>query len=220
MHATGMKDIDETCVICRAPDKKLKLTAMKTQRRSSFGRRACLVMMLLGAAGAGPGWGATLVVNTTNDTGGGSLRQAILSANGSANVPDVIQFNIAGAGPHTISPVTPLPPVTDPVLIDGYSQPGAGVNTLTNGDNAAQQSLVIHSSNTTVRGLAIRQIQVGLVPGPKGSNVVEGCFVGLDPSGTNSLNSPGFGVFVQTPNNRVGGTSPAARNVISGKGAT
>jgi hypothetical protein len=76
------------------------------------------------------------------------------------------------------------------------------------------------TSNSTVRGLAIRQIQVGAVPGPKGSNAVEGCFVGLDTSGTNSLASPGFGVFVQTPNNRVGGVNPSARNIISGKGAT
>ena len=38
-----------------------------------------------------------------------------------------------------------------------------------------------------MRGLAIRQIQVGATPGPKGSNVVEGCFIGLDTTGTNSL---------------------------------
>jgi hypothetical protein len=42
------------------------------------------------------------------------LRQAILSANLAAGVPDVINFNIPGAGPHTISPAPPLPTVTDP----------------------------------------------------------------------------------------------------------
>src|SRR5678815_399786 len=120
---------------------------MKTQRRSNYGRRASFVMMLLGAVGSSTGWGATLVVTSTNDTGGGSLRQAILSANASANVPDVIQFNIGGAGPHTITPATPLPPVTDPLVIDGYSQPGASVNTvaLTNGDNAVLKILLQES---------------------------------------------------------------------------
>ena len=72
---------------------------------------------------------ATNLVTNTSDSGAGSLRQAILSANLTANVPDVIAFNIAGAGPHVIIPLTPLPPVTDPLIIDGYSQAGASTNT-------------------------------------------------------------------------------------------
>lgn len=165
----------------------------------------------------------TFVVTNTADSGNGSLREAILSANATTNVPDVINFNLTGNGPFTFSPVTPLPTITDPLVIDGYSQSGASSNTLANGDNAVLkivvlESLVVDTTNSTVRGLAIRQIQIGAAPGPKGSNVVEGCFVGLDASGTNSLASPNFGVFVQTPNNRVGGTTPAARNVISGNG--
>src|SRR5205823_11104281 len=109
-----------------------------------------------------------LAVTNTSDSGAGSLREAILSANLSANVPDIINFNIAGAGPHTISPVTPLPGVTDPLIIDGHSQPSASPNTLTNGDNAVVkililESLIIDTTNSTVRGLAIRQIQIGAV---------------------------------------------------------
>lgn len=172
-----------------------------------------------------PAMGDTIVVSNTADSGAGSLRQAILSANATAGVADVVHFNIAGAGPHTISPLTPLPALTAPVVIDGYSQPGASMNTMSNGNNAVLQiavleSLVIDTTNSTVRGLVIKQIQIGAAPNARGSNVVEGCFVGLDATGTNSLVSPGFGVFVQTPNNRIGGTTPAARNVISGKGAT
>jgi hypothetical protein len=174
---------------------------------------------------ANPAEAATIVVTNTADSGNGSLRQAILSANSTANVSDAINFNISGAGPHTISPLTPLPTITAPVIIDGYSQPGASPNSLSNGDNAVLkiallESLVIDTTNSTVRGLVIRQIQIGAVPNSKGSNSVEGCFIGLDATGTNSLGSPGFGVFVQTPNNRIGGTTPAARNVISGKGTT
>ena len=129
-----------------------------------------------------------------------------------------------GRAAHDQSP-TPLPAVTDPVIIDGYSQTGASANTLANGDNAVLkiivlESLVIDTTNSTVRGLAIRQIQIGAVPGPKGSNVVEGCFIGLDATGTNSLASPGFGVFVQTPEQPHRRDHAAARNVISGKGTT
>src|SRR6516164_6249446 len=79
---------------------------------------------------------ATYVVTNTSDSGAGSLRQAILSANSSVNVPDVINFNIPGTGPFTITPLTALPTATDPVVIDGYTQPGASPNTLTNSDNA------------------------------------------------------------------------------------
>jgi hypothetical protein len=177
------------------------------------------------ASVASPARGDTIVVTNTADSGNGSLRQAILSANSTATVSDIINFNISGAGPHTINPLTPLPPLTSPVVIDGYSQSGASANSLANGDNAVLQialldSLVIDTTNSTVRGLVIEQIQIGAVPNPKGSNVVEGCFIGLDATGTNSLGSSGFGVFVQTPNNRIGGTTPAARNVISGKGTT
>jgi len=71
-----------------------------------------------------------------------------------------------------------------------------------------------------VRGLAVRQIQLGNAPGPKGNNVIEGNFIGLDATGTNSLASAGSGVFVQTPNNRIGGSTPGARNLISGQGTT
>ncbi len=66
----------------------------------------------------------------------------------------------------------------------------------------------------------MRQIQLGVAPGPKGKNVVEGNFIGLDATGTNSLASAGSGVFVQTPTNRIGGATPGARNLISGQGTT
>jgi hypothetical protein len=198
---------------------------MKAKRVNSHIGEAIAIGALCLAVGTCPARGATLLVTNTNDSGDGSLRQAILTSNLSTNVLDFIHFSISGPGPHTITPLTPLPTVTDPVTIDGYSQSGASANTLPAGDNAVLQiivleSLVLDTTNSTVRGLATRQIQVGALPGPKGSNVIEGCFIGLDATGTNSLASPGFGVFVQTPNNRVGGATPAARNLISGEGTT
>src|SRR5215470_11092296 len=66
---------------------------------------------------------AVLTVLNANDSGAGSLRQAILDAN-ATNGLDTIVFQIPGAGVHTISPASTLPPVTDPVIIDGTSQPG------------------------------------------------------------------------------------------------
>src|SRR5215470_14040387 len=79
--------------------------------------------------------GATFTVTNTDDSGQGSLRQAILDANATPGL-DTIAFNIPGAGVHTITPVTSLDPILDPVLIDGYSQPGSSLNTDPSGTNA------------------------------------------------------------------------------------
>ena len=57
---------------------------------------------------------ATFTVTNTNDTGAGSLRQAILDAN-AAGGADTIGFNIFGSGVHTIAPATALPKITDAV---------------------------------------------------------------------------------------------------------
>ena len=46
---------------------------------------------------ASPAFAATFTVTNTNDSGAGSLRQAILDANGNGGV-DTIAFNIAGSG--------------------------------------------------------------------------------------------------------------------------
>src|ERR1700752_756775 len=66
-------------------------------------------------------------VTNTNDSGTGSLRQAILDANSMGG--GTIGFNIAGSGVHTISPLSQLPTITQTVTIDGYTQPGSSMNT-------------------------------------------------------------------------------------------
>jgi len=69
---------------------------------------------------------ATFTVINTNDSGVGSLRQALTDANGSAG-PDTIAFAIPGAGLHTINVASFLPTIDEQVTIDGYTQPGAAV---------------------------------------------------------------------------------------------
>src|SRR5262245_38724383 len=59
---------------------------------------------------------ATYNVFSSADSGAGTLRQAILDANGSSGA-DHIQFNIPGGGVHTIQPFSPLPSITDAVTI-------------------------------------------------------------------------------------------------------
>jgi CSLREA domain-containing protein len=161
-----------------------------------------------------------------------TLRAAIQDANANGTtVPDFIAFNIPGSGVKTISPATLLPLVKQPVTIDGYTQPGARKNTLAVGDNAdlrirldkgsgsAGSGLWIDTNDSVVRGLSITGFSSGvglIVDGD--NNTVEGNFLGTDPSGTLAGVGNYTGVIMsgQSSNNLVGGTSPEARNVISG----
>jgi len=171
--------------------------------------------------------GATFTVTTTADSGPGSLRQAILDANAAAG-PHTIAFAIPGAGLHSIRPASPLPPITiSSVTIDGYTQPGASVNTDPFAENASLRveldgssipggatGLTLQSSGT-VRGLVIGAFGTGVDAGLAG--VVAGCFVGTSADGMHPSGN-GTGVLASGDSVRVGGTVPADRNVISGNG--
>jgi hypothetical protein len=71
-----------------------------------------------------------------------TLRAAIEESNATTTDADIIYFNIPAAfrdpdsGVATFKPTTPLPPITDQVTIDGYTQPGASPNTKAVGNNA------------------------------------------------------------------------------------
>ena len=52
------------------------------------------------------------------------MRQAILDSNTATGGTNTIDFAIAGAGVQIIAPLSPLPAIVNPVLIDGFSQPG------------------------------------------------------------------------------------------------
>src|SRR5258708_5274186 len=98
---------------------------------------------------------ATLTVTTTADGGAGSLRQAILDSNASAGVLDAIEFDI-GTGVQTIAPLSALPTVTDPVVIDGTTQGGFVGTPLVvlngAGAGAGTDGLVVTAGGSTVRG--------------------------------------------------------------------
>jgi hypothetical protein len=175
----------------------------------------------------------TFTVINTNDSGAGSLRQAILSANTNSGL-DTINFNIPGAGLHTITLASDLPAVTSPVIIDGYTQPGATANTLAVGDNAALKIEVNGNSKggfliatggdgSTVKGLVLNQFGCdaagicGAIKLRSNNNVVSGNFIGTDVAGAAEMPNFSEGVLVSTgSNNLIGGTTPAARNLISG----
>ena len=174
-----------------------------------------------------------LVVTNTNDSGTGSLRQALIDANANPDT-NTITFNIQSAGPYTIQPTTLLPTVTSPIVLDGTTQPGfAGTPIIELSGalaGAGANGLVISGGNSTVRGLVVtRWSNIGIYVHTGGNNVIAGNYVGTDGNGggpssrdqaTNVLTpnptANTVGVRLGAPNTRVGGTSAADRNVISG----
>ena len=206
------------------------------------------------------------LVTTTADTGSGSLRDAINQINldtshalyASPSNPNVdeIDFNIptsdagynSGTGAFTIQPsaaptlnssATGLPIITNSVIIDGYTQPGASANTLADGDNAVinieldganagttGMGLYLYAANCTIEGLAVNRFQVHAILALKNGTTIAGNFIGTDVTGTVALpNSTGpyfaedpysAAVVLESSNDLVGGADPAARNVISG----
>jgi titin len=158
-------------------------------------------------------------VSNTLDSGSGSFRQAILEANASKGL-DTITFQIPGADTHAISPLSALPAITDPVVIDATSQPGFAGSPLIelNGIHASGSvGLRLVTSGSVVRGLAIHGFdEGGLEIEGLGTNSIQGNYIGLDVTGTLSRPNGEEGIFVLSSwNNVIGGTNAADRNVIS-----
>ncbi|MBP8273074.1 MAG: right-handed parallel beta-helix repeat-containing protein, partial [Acidobacteria bacterium] len=171
------------------------------------------------------------VVTNASDSGAGSLRNALTAANALPDL-DTITFAIPGAWVHTIAPQTALPLVTQPVIIDGLSQPGAAsmapmINISgrfmkqslgTTADDApgtiigSAAGFEVASSDVTIRGLGINGF-----PGPgvfinnSTNNVhVEDNAIGAGLAGVATWPSNGHGVWANYSTNHV-----ITRNVIS-----
>src|SRR5262249_25898803 len=115
---------------------------------------------------------------TPND-GSVSLREAITAINagndltdpditaqnpGTFGSNDTINFNINASGVQTINVGSdasaagiPLPTITKPVLIDGYSQPGTSLNNSATSDDA----VLLIELNGTSAGTAVNGLTLG-----------------------------------------------------------
>jgi hypothetical protein len=163
---------------------------------------------------------ATFFVTNTGDSGAGSLRQAILDANGGSG--GTIKFNIPGTGVQTISPLTALPNITQPVFIDGTTEPGfAGkpvieIEGSSAGVGGIGLQLLAGSDGSVIRDLIINRFQDGGISiNRSNNNQILGNYIGTDYTGSVALGN-GDGVGMLGNGNLVGGVSAAARNVISG----
>ena len=72
------------------------------------------------------------------------------------------------------------------------------------------------ASGSTIEGLAINGFAYGLqlINGANG-NTIAGNFIGTDATGTIGLGNSFYGIYVETASNTIGGSTPAAANLIS-----
>ena len=166
--------------------------------------------------------GATFLVSNTNDSGPGSLRQAILNAN-ATNGFDRIEFRIPGAGVQTIMPLTPLPALTDSAALDATTQPGYANQPLVelDGSNVSEDAgLKLVAGNSVVRGLVINRFGTdGIQVLKGGTNLIQGNFIGTDSSGAVGRPNRREGLWLsESFGNLIGGTNQTDRNVIAGNG--
>lgn len=179
-------------------------------------------MVLLVAAGAADA--ATFTVTNANDTGAGSLRQAITSAN-ATTTPDIITFNVSQAGVVQINLQSGLPAISQPLVIDGLSQSGGSGPPLVRIDGASAgagvSGLALSAPNCTLLNCVIQGLQI---TGFSGSGIsvqsnawtIRLNYIGND--GSLARANAGSGVVVSGTGVVIGGPA-VERNVISGNGA-
>ena len=207
----------------------------------------------------------TYTVDTTADSGAGSLRWAITQANGNGG-QDTIDFNIAlndpnhlyyqddSTGGNLSPPVTtslddasisdfdpdfagtpngwyriqvstPLPNITDSLILDATTQPGYADSPVIEIDGsltgAGDDGLNLWTSHSTVRGLVINNFNGDGIVVTGAYNAIAGNYIGTDVSGTQDFGNGTDGIYMGTATgNTIGGTSVADRNVISGNNAS
>ena len=184
------------------------------------------------AAARNPGWAlladTTFTVNTADDPGDGvcdaahcSLREAIEAANANAGT-DTIAFDIDGIAPYTIQPTAPLPAISDPLVIDGSTEPNFSIRPVVqlDGTNAGVATgLHITAGGSTIRGLVVKNFADGIRLETNGDNLVEGNILGTDFRVLDCEGNSGAAVWIDSPNNTIGGTSQTAPNLIVCSGA-
>ncbi len=173
---------------------------------------------------------SSFVVTNTNNSGPGSIKQAIFDANETPGF-DFIYFNIEPGGRQVIRPDSVFPEITEGVIIDATSQPGFVDSPIIEIDatNAGVRAFGCGIFSITTSGATIRGLIINNAAGTDAIclnsygvnkvayNSVEGCYLGTDSTGMYALPNAGNGIFIQGGSyNRIGGLKSFYRNVLSG----
>ncbi|MFZ0827989.1 MAG: M12 family metallopeptidase [Verrucomicrobiia bacterium] len=178
----------------------------------------------------------TNIVTTTADAGPGSLRAAMYYA--TDHPGSAVKFNIPTSDPgysngvYNLHLSGHLPPLaTNGMVIDGSTQPGFTNAPLIVVDGSqiipetmtSNSGLLIYSAGNQVKNISFQGFNwngLTLEYADATNNIVAGCWIGLDSTGSHAAPNAFQGIFfVQgAGQNIIGGTNALARNVISGNG--
>ncbi|MEQ1828090.1 MAG: hypothetical protein ABL921_19170 [Pirellula sp.] len=164
---------------------------------------------------------STYTVTNTNDSGAGSLRQAILDANANSGA-DTIVFSIS-SGVQTISLSSVLPTITDQVTIDAWTQSGFSSAPLIvldglSAGTADGLTFANGSDGSIVRGLVIQRFTGDGIEIQSGADgiTMHGNYIGVGSDGATSRANTGWGIYaVNSASHIIGGSSANQGNVIS-----
>ena len=173
-----------------------------------------------------PAYSQTIVVTSLSDTGAGSLRAAINSANAApAGNSTLISFGING----TITLAGPLPAIARKVTIDGTSAPihvsGGPPVVALNCNGQPGLLFAAGSGGSQLLGVAVDDANGDGVTLDAGSVTLDDDYIGLNLAGAAAGNG-GDGVYVSAASkgNFIGlngsGASGVVANVISGNGGS
>jgi len=195
---------------------------------------ACWGMVSCGGGPAPtPTPSSELTVNTTGDEGQGlcnhpgescSLREAIQRANATAGTV-LIRFNIPGSEVvKMIRPNTPLPAITNTVILDGTTQPGythTPIIELEGSWTPGSSGLTIQGAGSAVKGLIIVDFSGNGINVRAPDVTVTGSYIGTDGGADVNMPNDGWGIDITcgiaSPVRAViGGSAYGDRNVISG----
>ena len=154
-----------------------------------------------------------------------TLGAAIGEANASAGA-DLITFNIAPGGPQTIQGDVFFGAIfnqtydfSETATLDATTQPGfAGTPIISFTGLAARLNCLSSSSSVVIRGIALSGNKTHDVISGRGGNGMEIESAGNMIEGCSIQTNQASGLFITGSNNRIGGTTVAARNIISGNG--
>lgn len=209
---------------------------MAVRPQPTFSRlRELVAAMAVCVAAACAVRAATFTVSNTNDAGPGSLRQAVIDANGSAGV-DTISIDPSING-NTINLTSPLPALTDGIIFSGPTSSSLSISSaspiFTGAVSFVKQdagTLIVSGTNSYTGGTTVStgilQGNTSSIQGDIANNAtvvfdqsVAGTYSG-NMSGIGTLTKEGAGTLILTGNNYYSGGATVSGGALRGNTAS